>query len=900
MSEEFGQQVKALYNHCLDLPVAGQLAAIQASDYPDAVKQQVASMLNYSGDIGEQLAQAISDTAQQSLNLTAIEVGQQVDHYRLEKRIGAGGQGEVWLAARDDGEFNHQVAIKFLKISANEYELARFQTERELLASLQHPNIAGLIGGGQYHDRLYMIMEWIDGIPLLQHIEQTAADLPQILGCFLQICDAVSHAHAKGIIHRDIKPSNILITEDGVVKLLDFGIAKPIDAETTQTQSAAMMTLAYSSPEQIKGQPVTTATDVYALGLLLYELLCASQAQNNTTESPAEFLHMITDVTPEKPSQLAAKQPSRIPARVLQGDLDNLVMMAIRKEPERRYNTVDALVGDIQNFLQSRPLLASGDSFTYKTTKLLKRNPLASVLSALVLVFLVALPVIMYQHSKKLERERDIAREQTLVANKTTEFLATLFQSVSPLGHEGKPIDLNSVLAQGERQLANGLVDQPKVEAAMAMIMASIQYHLDDTPKSIEYHRQAIKAFQQAGDQGGELMAWGQMALMHFRHDDIPLMEAAFEQANRVAEQVDDPKEVAWNVVRQATVANERGQSDEVIARLEPLLAGLDDSLRDNAGLVGRIYSELGEAYKYADREKALRYAEFGVQYAEQEVGKVHPYYLRRINSLAVRLMRVNRHEEAAVVLDEVIDISAKLYSTDHPLYAANLSEKAIFKHDKGHFDQALAIYQDILAIYAKHFGHKNFEYARVINNLAYVREDLGDWEVAERLYRESIQLRAELDPDNRIRIATAQSNLARLLAKRHQHTESSTLIAQVIPVFAEHQRNNLYNQIIQLANLFGDGSDPTACEQGANRLGELQADIEQESPKGWRRLGAEWWIGQMLQSCQLNDAAKIWLSAAHDKATQIYQPNALGLTMLKADLDALNPQYIRPLSPSK
>lgn len=888
MNETFGQHVKALYNRCLALPATAQIELIQNSDYPEAVKQQVASMLNYSGDIGEQLVQVISNTAQQSLNLTAIEAGLQIDHYRLQQRIGEGGQGEVWLAARDDGDFNHQVAIKFLKISANEYELARFQTERELLASLQHPNIAGLIGGGQFHDRLYMIMEWIDGIPLLRYIEQNEADLPQILTCFLQICEAVSHAHAKGIIHRDIKPSNILITEGGVVKLLDFGIAKPIDAETTQTQSAAMMTLAYSSPEQIKGQPVTTATDVYALGLLLYELLCASQAQSNTTESPADFLHMITDVTPEKPSQLAAHRPSRIPARVLQGDLDNLVMMAIRKEPERRYNTVDALVGDINNFLESRPLLASGDSFTYKTTKLLKRNPLASVLSTLVLAFLIALPVIMYQHSKKLEQERDIAREQTLVANKTTEFLATLFQSVSPLGHEGKSIDLNSVLAQGERQLANGLVDQPQVEAALAMIMASIQYHLDNTPKSIEYHQQAIKAFQQAGDHGGELMALGQMALMHFRNDDLPQMEAAFAQANAVAPQVDDPKEVAWNVVRQATVANERGQRDEVIARLEPLLAGLDDALRDNAGLVGRIYSELGEAYKYADPDKALRYAEFGVQYAEQEVGKIHPYYLRRINSLAVRLMRVNRHDEAAVVLDEVIDISAKLYSTDHPLYASNLSEKAIFMHDKGHFDQALAIYQDILAIYAKHFGHKNFEYARVINNLAYVQEDLGNWAAAEQLYRESIQLRAELDPENRIRIATAQSNLARLLAKRHQHAESTAIIDQVIPVFAEHQRNNLYNQIIQMANLFGDGSDQAGCEQGSARLAELQTDLEKESPQGWRRLGAEWWIGQMLHTCHMPEQAKTWLTAAHDKASQIYQADALGLAMLQADLDSI------------
>ncbi len=887
MNKTFGQQVKALFNQCMNLSPEEQQACLAASEYSEEVKQQVGRLLNYSGDIDDKISKVISDTAQQGLNLTAIESGQTIDQFRLVKNIGEGGQGEVWLAERNDGEFNHQVAIKFLKISANQYELARFQTERELLASLQHPNIAGLIGGGQYKDRLYMIMEWIDGIPLLKSMQQHQMNLDQMLASFLQICQAVSYAHSKGIIHRDIKPSNILVTESGVVKLLDFGIAKPIDAENTHTQSAAMMTLAYSSPEQIKGQPATTATDVYALGLILYEILCATKAQENTTESPAEILHMITDITPVKPSLLAAKTSSRISAKVLQGDLDNLVMMAIRKEPDRRYNTVDALINDINNYRASRPLLASGDSLFYRSAKLLKRNPTASVLTTLVLVFLITLPVLMYQNGLKLKQERDIAQEQTLVANKTTEFLATLFQSVSPLGHEGKPIDLNSVLAQGERQLANGMVDQPQVEAAMAMIMASIQYHLDDTLKSIDYHRQAIAAFQQAGDKSGELMAWGQMALMHFRNDDLPQMEAAFEQANATAAQVNDAKEVAWNIVRQATVANERGQQEAVIERLEPLLAGLDETLRNNAGLVGRIYSELGEAYKYSDPEKALRYAKFGVQYAEQEVGKVHPYYVRRINSLAVRLMRANRHDEAAVVLDEVIDTSAKLYSTDHPLYAANLSEKAIFKHDKGHFDQALAIYQEIMAIYAKHFGHKNFEYARVINNLAYVQEDLGDWEAAERLYRESIQLRTELDPNNRIRIATAQSNLARLLAKRHQHAESAAIIDKVMPVFDEHKRNNLYNQIIQMANLFGDGSDRAACEQGALRLAELQVDIRKESPKGWRRLGAELWIGQILQKCSFKNEAGQWLKSALAMSENIYKADSQGHAMIQGILNS-------------
>ncbi|WP_223789418.1 serine/threonine-protein kinase [Marinicella meishanensis] len=890
MSNDFGQQVKALYQACVDLPAAEQAALLQSSDYPEAVKQQVASLLNYSGDIGDQLAQTISDTAQKSLNLTTIEAGQVIDHYRLQQRIGEGGQGEVWLAARDDGEFNHQVAIKFLKISANEYELARFQTERELLASLQHPNIAGLIGGGQYHDRLYMIMEWIDGIPLLQHIEQSDADLSAILGGFLQICEAVSHAHAKGIIHRDIKPSNILVTDTGVVKLLDFGIAKPIDAETTQTQSAAMMTLAYSSPEQIKGQPVTTATDVYALGLLLYELLCASQAQNNTTESPADFIHMITDVTPEKPSQLAAKQPSRIPARVLQGDLDNLVMMAIRKEPERRYNTVDALVRDIHNFQESRPLLASGDSFTYKTTKLLKRNPLASVLSTLVLAFLVAMPVLMYQHSKKLEQERDIAREQTLMANKTTEFLTTLFESVSPLGSGGQPVTLESVLDQGERQLSEDLTQEPRVLASLSGIMGAIRHHLNNTPRAIEHYQKAADLYQQMGDPVGELASRGQLALMYFRADDLPNSDAELAKGDQLAQQVDEAAAVAWHWLRKATIANERGQQEQAAGYAQTALGLLDETQQQDVALMGRIYSEWGEAVKHSDKQLTLELNAKSLAYAEQEVGQVHPYYLRRLSSRAIRLMRVDRHQEAQEIIDQTIDIAGRLYSRQHPQYALFLGPKITYLHDKGFFDQAEVLYREVLAIIKGHYGENHYEYARVINNLAYLLEDKKQLAAAEQLYRRSVELRRSLDPDNTIRIATAQSNLARVLAKRHQHAESAAIVEQIMPIFAEHKRNNLYNQIIQMANQFGNGTDPVACEQGAKRLAELQAEIEKESPNGWRRLGAEWWIGQMLTTCHLKPLARTWLTAAHDKATQIYQPGALGLTMLKADLDSLNP----------
>jgi len=876
MNQSTGAAIKVLFNACVDLPESEQINLISSSDFSDEVKHQVLKLLNYSGDIDAEMSQLILETAQQGMNFKPINAGELVDHYKLIKKVGEGGQGEVWLAARNDGEFNHQVAIKFIKLSATEKELQRFQNERELLASMQHPNISALIGGGKFNDRLYMIMEWVDGIPLFSYLDNESKTLRATLDLFLQICHAVSYAHSKGIIHRDIKPSNIMITSEGVVKLLDFGIAKPFDAELTQTQSEAMMTFAYSSPEQIKGQSVTTATDVYALGLILYELLTAQVAQERSTESPAELIHTITDVTPLKPSIKVAVESddknNKFPAKALQGDLDNLVMMAIRKEADRRYKNADDIIQDINNYLQSKPLLASGDSWFYKTGKLLKRNPLASVLTIALVAFLIILPILMYQNSIQLKQQRDRAEEQVLIANKTTQFLTTLFEAASPLGYGIETVDLASVLAQGERQLKSDIRQKPQVIAALSEVMAVIQHHLEDTPKAIDYYQTVIESYRQVEDHGAQLIAMGQLALMYFRNGELDKSIEQFKQADLLFEQVKNPNQLATYLLRKATVDNERGQSEQAALYAQQALS-LVEGHEPSVNVLGRIYSEWGEAIKLSDKEKSLQLNALSLTYAEQEVGtKVHPFYLGRLSSRATRLMRLSRYEEAQTVINKVIEISEKLYSKDHPRYASALGPKVTYLHDKGHFSKAQQLYLQMIEIIKNSYGETHFEYARNINNLAYLYEDLGQLNKAKDLYGQSVDIRRQLDSDNLIRTAQAQSNLARVLAKLNQHQQSHDLLQQIIPLYEEKKRNNLYNYITQMANTFGDGTDDVACQKGINTLLLLEPKIKQESPKGWRRLGAEIWIGQMLQKCQLESEARIWFNSAYDMSKQIYQ----------------------------
>ncbi|MCX7555081.1 serine/threonine-protein kinase [Marinicella sp. S1101] len=882
-----GKSIKRLFNECLDLAENDRAAHIQNSKYSESVKAKVIELLGFSGDIDEAISNSVLNELKSSLNVDDIQKGQLIEQYKLLKKIGQGGQGEVWLANRDDGEFDHHVAVKFIKVTASEKELQRFQAEREVLASLQHPNIATLLGGGQTNRRLYMIMEWIDGVPMLAYLKKNKASLDENLRCFLQVCQAVSHAHSKGVIHRDIKPSNILITADGVVKLLDFGIAKLVDDDITQTQGDVMLTFAYSTPEQISGEHVTTATDVYALGLLLYEILTDHKAQHNT-ESPAAFVKEITAETPPKPSEVTATDKSTgFAAKLLQGDLDNLVMKAIRKEPQRRYSNADDLILDVNNYLQNKPLKASGDGRWYRLGKLFKRNPLSSGLVLAVLTFMTLLPILMYKNSLRLEAERDFANQQALIAQKTTEFLTTLFESVSPLGHGGKDISLNDVLEQGERQLAAGVANQPSVEAALSGIMASIHHHLQNTPKAISYYKQAVDNYEKIGDDMSLLAAQGQLALMYFRNDEIQKSEEIFIQADQTAAKLVGSREAIIHLTRKATVATERGEREESANILSAAFSTLTEEHLNDTELMSRFYHVWGEAIKYSDKERALAFAEKSRDLTAKLVGKVHPFYLKRVNSQAVRLMRLDRHDEARIVLDELLKISKTLYSENHPEYAANLSAQGAFLHDRGYFSDAASIYLKILDVYTSFYGGNNFETARMINNLAYVYEDLGQFQKASELYEKSIELRIQLDPENLIRAATAKANLSRVLAKLNKHQDSAQILTEVMPVFKAHNRSNLYNQIIHIANVAGSGNSDESCQSIIALIKSIETDLAKESATGWRRLGAEIWISQLLKTCGFDELAFEWLLSAAEKSKHIYMSDSDGRRQINENITA-------------
>jgi TolB-like protein/Flp pilus assembly protein TadD len=338
-----------------------------------------------------------ADALQRVNEFAPPRVGERIGPYEIVRELGAGGMGVAYLAERADAEYEKRVAIKLIRAGLDsETVLRRFRRERQIVADLDHPNIARLLDGGTTVKGLpYFVMEFVDGLPIDVHCQMRQLSTRDRVALFRRVCEAVQHAHRRNVVHRDLKPSNILVTPDGVVKLLDFGVSKVLSAEGPGEESEATlvphaMTPPYASPEQVRGEPITPATDIYSLGVLLYELLAGRRPYQLDGRTLREIDDVICRQDPVPPSAVAGKEVKS----ALRGDLDNIVMMALRKEPDRRYATVEALSDDLGRYLDGLPVTARADEFAYRATKLLRRHRVRLVEALVVAIVFGAAAVV--------------------------------------------------------------------------------------------------------------------------------------------------------------------------------------------------------------------------------------------------------------------------------------------------------------------------------------------------------------------------------------------------------------------------------------------------------------------------------------------------------------------------
>ncbi|MGH7555757.1 MAG: serine/threonine protein kinase, partial [Longimicrobiales bacterium] len=483
------------------------LAEVCAGD--DELLSEVEAMLE-AHDRAEGLLEHGAHAVAASLVHEVQPIEPRLGAYRILRELGRGGMGVVYLGERDDGQFRRQVAIKIMRDPDPQLQ-ARMLAERQILASLQHPNIAALLDGGVTHDgRPYLVMEHVEGLPIDVHCDRMRLSVPQRLRLFIVVARAVDHAHRNLVVHRDLKPSNILVTTSGAVKLLDFGIAKLLNPSLGPTghpqtrPEQRVLTPEYASPEQIRGETLTTASDVYSLGVILYELLSGQPPYRLEGLTTPQVLEVVCERDPAPPSARvtvnsasvsgelgsptvsaavaearAAQTPERL-QRALRGDLDAIVAMALRKEPTRRYGSAELFAQDIGAYLDGRPVSARKGTRRYRIGKVLRRNRAATIASALIVLSLVAGAVVALWQAGLAGRERDRA-EQALTASQEalrqsdeiSAFLMSLFEAGDPASSPGEEVTARDLLRRGIAR-ADQLADQPLVQARMLGVMGHV------------------------------------------------------------------------------------------------------------------------------------------------------------------------------------------------------------------------------------------------------------------------------------------------------------------------------------------------------------------------------------------------------------------------------------------
>jgi eukaryotic-like serine/threonine-protein kinase len=479
---------------------------MQPSDFEDQLEEILFAALQVSGDERRRLldercsdrpdlraevdallaahdrATPLFDTPTMMLR-TPPDIGQRVGAFRLMDVIGEGGMGTVFRAERADGEFTQQVAIKFIgSWTRDPAAVRRFRGERQILASLQHPNIVSLLDGGVTPDgNAYLVMEYVDGEPISAYCRSCRLPLEDRLRLFLSVCAAVQFAHSHLVVHRDLKPANIVVTRDGVSKVLDFGVAKLMEPAVQPSATISgfwpgPLTPNYASPEQLRGVPITTVSDVYSLGVLLYELLAGARPYETSGKPVDEVLSLVIDGEIRPPSTVPSRDENGVPysRSALIGDLDAIVSRALQKDPSRRYPSAGELADDVDRFLRGRAVSARPDTTVYRVSKFVRRHRFAVAGAMAAVVSLVAgLGMALWQaNAARLERDR--ARLEAAKAQQVSAFLRALFTSNTPLEALGRPMTAQELLDRGVLRIDRELSGQPDVQASMLASLGSV------------------------------------------------------------------------------------------------------------------------------------------------------------------------------------------------------------------------------------------------------------------------------------------------------------------------------------------------------------------------------------------------------------------------------------------
>ena len=743
----------------------GELLELEPAARPDWLAAHCAGRPDLAAELSRLLERAGGEGLLERIDSPALLAhafeqgieGTRIGEWRLLHRIGTGGMAEVFLAARDSGGVRQVAALKRMASGLGSSELrTRFARERDILARLTDARIARYFDGGIAEDgRPWLAMERIEGLPIDVHCERHRLPLHARLVLFREVCGAVAHAHRHLVVHRDIKPSNVLVSDEGQVKLLDFGIAKALESggEESTLATLRLLTPRYASPEQLRGEAASTATDVFLLGLLLHELLTGRRPfARHEEDSFALERALREDDAPRLAEALAARlreAPEAAPPirpRELRGDIERIVALALRKDPARRYSSVERLDEDIARLLEGRPVAARGDAFAYRLRKWLGRHRLAG--AALVLAMLVAMVSagLLVRQNHIVGEQRDRARFAAAQAEAVRDFLLGLFAEADPAKALGGTLSVGAVLDRGSVRVADGFPAQPRVRAELLQTIGVAWHGLGNHARARDLLSAAVALRRQWPD----------------ARADLARSLAALAAVERADSHLDEGIALAREALSQA--------GDDAPARalaLNELGVGL--LLRDqDLDAARRALTDAISAFRAWSTPDPLRIA------------------IAQGNLAAVDLGQ-GRLDAAEEGFAGALDVLAPRLGDVHPEVTALLYNLARLQERRGEYASAETHFTRVLAAETRVFGADHPDVAIDRTRLAYVQAARGNHEGAERGFAEALQvLRAKLPPDHK-RIAENLMGYAESLLERGDAGTAEPLASEAISILVRH-----------------------------------------------------------------------------------------------------------------
>lgn len=841
-------------------PLAGaerERALAEACEGDEDLRREVEELLA----AADRTAAAIDRPASGPPRELDLEDPRRIGPYPVLRRLGQGGSSVVYLALEEGEGFSRQVAVKVLTGFLGEPVLRRFASETSILAGLEHAGIARFHTAGRAEDgTAYLVLEYVEGTDLLSYCRERGAPLGERLRLFGSVLDAVDFAHRRLVVHRDLKPSNVLVSKDGTPKLLDFGIAALLDpaegwagGETATWLRA--LTPAYASPEQLRGERVTVATDVYSLGVMLYELLAGVRPFAGSTLSD-ELARGFKGGEPEPPSAAARRAGGGVAAGLLEGDLDAIVLKALRHDPADRYASVAALGEDLRRYGAGLPVSARRSTARYRAALFLRRHALA----AAALAGFVALAVGgVFWHVTRLQRERDRARDAAVEARREADrsqrmvdLLTAIFDSASPLNQPGRPLTSVELLERGSERINQDLTLEPELRAQLRSVLAGIWLSLGDKDRAAALAEPAAVELERllGPDHATTAQAWSTLGSLRYQQGRYPEARKLFERALAVQRaRLGTNPFVALTLARYAASLMVLGEDGAARAALLEALAITRKVKGPESTAEGRYLNDLSAVQqRLEDWNGAGQSAERAAVILAKRLGEASPGYATALSNLAQVRLNQGRAAEAA-------DLEARVIRTNQKVFGGSGSYPREYIHrnmlgwmylDLKRYDEARHEFELSLAASAHENGPTSASNAYPMNGLASVDLATGRLDRARRQAEEALALREKAYGPKHVDVARSLDDVAEIAGKQEDYTAEEACLRRGLAICRESYEADHPELARATSRLGGALCRKRGSEEGrkllaeAIRLREKAAGAQDKDLPAWRKALAD------------------------------------------------------------